>query len=46
MIEWNHLTLMRFDCGDSRNPPRQRAQACVAFERGLIAESAINLDML
>jgi len=31
------LIVMRSDYGDSRNPPRQRAQACVAFERRLIA---------
>ncbi len=36
-VEWNHLILMRCDCGEGRNPPRQRAEACVAFERGLIA---------
>jgi hypothetical protein len=31
------LILMRIDCGNNRNPPRQRAKACVANERGLIA---------
>ncbi len=36
-IESNHLILMRSDCGEGRNPPRERAEACVAFERGLIA---------
>jgi len=35
-IEWDHSILMRTDRGGRHDPPRRRAKACVALERGLI----------